>query len=104
MPVAEAAERMVITVGNRILTLEEVTTAGKGPIWYQGRYLRFADPVMYTFEHMPYLRFRVATSFNSNRHIKADPKMYGLTWRCWESKPTYEDMAKPFNLMEEAAT
>ena len=87
-------------MNNRILTIDEITAGGSKPLWYQGRYCRFTEPVMYMYEHIPIFKFKVLKPDKSDRHIKADPKMYGLTWRCWEKRPNEDDMAQRFELIE----
>lgn len=85
---------------NRILTLDEITAGGSKVLWYQSRFCRFTEPVMYMYEHMPIFRFKVLKPDKSDRHIKADPGLYGLTWRCWVNRPNNDDMAKKFELIE----
>ena len=84
-------------MNNRILTLEEVTSAGRGPIWYQSRFSPIPESVMYMYEHRPNFRFKIARADKSDRHINADPELYGLTWRCWEKKPNQGDIKQPFS-------
>ena len=85
-------------MSNRILTIDEITNCGRGPIWFQSRFCRFAEPVMYMYEHIPIFKFKIARADKSDRHIKADPSLYGLTWRCWERKPNNEDLAQRFEI------
>lgn len=80
---------------NRPMTLEAVTQY-IGPIYYQQRFCRFVDCVVYQGEHMPNFVFRVITHYDSNRHIKAPSETYGAGWRCWKNRPSTEEMAIPF--------
>ena len=77
------------------MTLEEVTQY-IGPIYFQRRFCRFVDCVIYQCEHIPNFVFKVITHYDSNRHIKVSPQTYGDAWRCWKHKPTLEELSIPF--------
>ena len=87
-------------MANRILTIDEICQH-IGPIWYQMKFCRFSECVVYQYEEMPYFKFKVISPYERNWHIKDVPVMYGKTGRCWENKPSPADLAEPFEKMEE---
>ena len=80
----------------KVLTLEQALQHGRGPIWLQEKGVHFAQCVMYDLEHSPYLRFKICTSFRSDRHLKYRGSEYGKTWRCFDVKPSEFDLNRDF--------
>jgi hypothetical protein len=80
----------------KILTLEETVQWGRGPIWVQENGIRFAQCVLYDLENVPFLRFKVCTTYKSDRHLKYRGREYGKSWRCFDRKPGTYDLMQPF--------
>lgn len=80
---------------NKILSLEEVQAAGHGPMWYQHKYCPVSDPVIFVSNNDGVTKMKIIHEY-WNRHHSVMTKTYGYLWRCWQYRPSQEDMKKPF--------
>lgn len=77
----------------KILTLEEAMQLEREQMWIQLRNMSVGIPVRYMAEQVPFLLYRNDDLWTE---ISVRAEMYGVTWRCFDTRPAAESVAVPW--------